>query len=105
MNWDATCQSVTVIQLRAEQKLVTAPVRQLSGQAGGSVRLYDVRNMGGRSLNKLDLPRRERVNEVRWQPAAATIAAHQHQANARIHQSIAPTQAQVSICALMDCAM
>lgn len=58
--------------------------------------LYDVRKLGGSSLNHLNLRSKERVNEVRWQPEAAFAATQHHQALSRMCRSAAPTHVQAS---------
>lgn len=73
-----------------------------SGDTGGSVLLYDVRKLGGSSLNRLNLRSRERVNEVRWQPEAVLTATQLYQASSRMGRCSAPTHAQVRPSELMS---
>ncbi|EIE18287.1 WD40 repeat-like protein [Coccomyxa subellipsoidea C-169] len=66
------------------------------GTTGGGVLLYDARKLGVKPFNRLDLPLQERVNEVRWQPAAPTELTDAYQQPVRVKggQPQAPTQAQ-----------
>ncbi|CAL8463128.1 g2662 [Coccomyxa elongata] len=64
------------------------------GSTGGSVLLYDVRKLGGSSLDRLNLRSKEHVNEIQWQPEAGFTATQHHQTLSRMGRFAALTHAQ-----------